>query len=594
MSVLSRLLSDMLFGARKVPSPPQDNGPGALAKAAEHLRSGRTDQALALCTQVAERDSTNPAALHMKGAIMAQRGEYQPAEESLRLALALDPHRTDAWVDLGSVLRLRDSWDEALACYARALEIDSRHVLAAYGQSQVLAQSGRASKAIDALQARVVLDYDPLLLRALVALLVTERQFETARQLCEQALVRNPDHPEAHSGLGYLALTQDQDAGRALAHFDRAVASISADADLLSNRGIALQELGRVDQALACYEHALSVDGQHHSARVHRALALLAKGDYRRGWEEFEYRRFDEEWGTPPDGVAEWQGEDLGGKSIYVYAEQGIGDELLFASCLPDLLRSAGKVMIECDPRLVAIFARSFPDAAVFDRAERLTGANSPRRAGADLMVPMGSLPRHLRIDLRTFPRHGAYLRPNAELVATLRARLAQLKEPLKVGVSWRGGTARTWGNRRSIALRDLLPLLQIPGIDWVSVQYGDVSAEIADLHARYGIRVWESPEVLGDYEQTAALACALDLVVSVQTAVVNLCGALARPVWVAVPVNPHWRYGLQGESMPWFSSVRVMRQAVADDWTGVITHMAQELRAFTRGTNDSLPIAAI
>ena len=583
MSVLSRLLRDALFRTRQEANPRGHHGRDVLAQAVEYLASGRSDQALALCTQAVNSESTNPAALHLMGTIMAQRGEYQSAEDSLRRALAADPHRTDAWVDLGNVLRLRDACDEALACYAQALEIDSLHVLAFYGMAQLLAQSCRANEAIDKLHSRVVLDYDPLLLRALVALLVKQGRFDTAKQLCEQALVRNPDNPEAHSGAGYVALTQEQNAARALAHFDRAVASISADADLLSNRGIALQQLGRVDEAIACYEQALFVDRQHHAARVHRALALLAQADYERGWEEYEHRRFGEDWATPPEGVAEWQGEELSGKSIYVYAEQGIGDEVLFASCLPDLLGCARQVMVECDPRLMGVFIRSFPDVAVFNRAERLTGVKSPVRVCADRMVPIATLPRYFRKHPQSFVRHGGYLCANEELVANLRVCLEKTPEPLKVGISWRGGTPKTWGNKRSIPLGDLLPVLQIPGISWVSVQYGNTHEELADLRTSHGLDVKEFPEVLADFDHAAALVCALDLVISVDNAIANLCGGLGRPGWVALALSPDWRYGMRGDSTPWYPSLRLFRQTVCDEWRDVIAALGSQLLTVAR-----------
>jgi hypothetical protein len=280
--------------------------------------------------------------------------------------------------------------------------------------------------------------------------------------------------------------------------------------------------------------------------------------------------------------VPEWQGEDLGAKSIYVYAEQGIGDEILFASCIPDLVRCSARVMLECDPRLMSIFARSFPGIAVYSRVQRLSGVQSPRRMGADFMVPMGSMPRYFRPHAQSFSTREGYLHADEGRTAAIRTRLASLSSGrLRVGISWRGGTRQTGAAVRSISLEDLLPMLQIPEVSWVSVQYGDVTAEIAALHEHHGICVHEFPEALRDYEQTAALACALDLVISVQTAIVNLCGALGRPVWVGVPLNPHWRYGPTAETIPWYASVREIRQTARGNWSDVIAEMQKRLRRF-------------
>ena len=561
-------------------------------EAVECLRSGRDDHALALCARVLEREPRHARALHLAGTIQAQRGELAAAGQSLNRALALDPGCADAWADLGNVKRLEGGREEALACYTRALEIDSGHVVAALGRCQLLAQSGRESEAIEAMRARIAPGYEPLLLRELVRLLCRQNQFDEARLLCRQALSHDPNHAEAHASAGYLALVADQDPVLALRHFDQAALALPEDADLSSNRGIALQQLGRFEEAIACYDHSIGIDPRHRAGRIHRALARLLAGDYPRGWEEYEYRRFADDWAVPPMGVAEWQGEELRDKSIYVYAEQGIGDEILFASCLPDLLAQSRRVLLECDPRLMTLFARSFPGITVFSRARRLSGAYNPSAAGADFMVPIGSLPRYFRTHGQSFATRDGYLRADERLAASMRARLAALPGKLRIGISWRGGTAQTDAASRSMRCEDLHPLLQTAGVSWVSVQYGDTRAEISELSAR-GIRMDAYPEVLADYEQTAALTCALDLVISVDTAIVNLCGALGRRTWAALPVNPHWRYGLRAQTMPWYASVRLARQAVRGDWTSVIADMKERLRAFDQGSDNSFPFAA-
>jgi hypothetical protein len=174
-----------------------------------------------------------------------------------------------------------------------------------------------------------------------------------------------------------------------------------------------------------------------------------------------------------------------------------------------------------------------------------------------------------------------------------MRERLAALPGRLRIGISWRGGTTQTGAASRSMCLEQLLSLLKVPAVSWISIQYGDVNAEIAAMRERHGVCVHEFPEVLADYDQTAALVCALDLVISVQTSIVNLCGALGRPVWVAAPLSPNWRYGSRADSTPWYSSVRVIRQKRSGDWTDAIVAMTQQLRLFTEGFDNTLSIAA-
>ena len=592
MSMLATLLRKAFARARPVGGGAETHA-GALEEAVECLRCDQNDRALALCLRVVEQEPQNARALYLIGSIYAQRGEYDAAARNLDHALALDPRCANAWADLGNIKRLEGANDDSLACFARALEIDPRHVVAVLGYAQLLAHAGREHEAIETLQARIVPDFEPLLLRELVNLLCRHDRFDAASLICQQALARDPRNAEAHALSGYLALVAHSDPVLALELFDQAALALPADADLSSNRGIALQQLGRFEEAIECYDRTISINPRHRAGRIHRALALLLAGDYARGWDEYEYRRLADDWAAPPMGVAEWQGEDLRSKSIYVYAEQGIGDEILFASCVPDLMTQSGRVMLECDPRLMPIFARSFPGIAVYNRAQRLSGTHSPTAVGADFMIPIGSLPRHFRPCAQSFPARRSFLCADADLSAVMRERLAALPGRLRIGISWRGGTAKTGAADRSMRLEELLSLLQVPAVSWVSVQYGDASAEIAAMRERHGICVHEFPEALADYEQTAALVCALDLVISVQTSIVNLCGALGRPVWVAAPLNPNWRYGLRTDSTPWYASVRVIRQKLPGDWTGAIVAMNQRLRLFTEGSDHTLSIVA-
>ena len=592
MSMLATLLRKALARARPAGGRAEIHV-NTLEEAVECLRSDRNDRALALCLRVVEQEPENARALYLIGSIHAQRGEYDAATQNLDHALALDPRCTDAWADLGNIKRLEGANDDSLACFARALEIDPGHVVAVLGYAQILAQTGREHEAIERLQARIVPNYEPLLLRELVNLLCRHNRFDAASLTCQQALARDSSNAEAHALSGYLALMAHSDPVLALEHFDQAALALPADADLSSNRGIALQQLGRFEEAIECYDKSISIDPRHRAGRIHRALALLLTGDYARGWDEYEYRRLAADWAAPPMGVVEWQGEDLQGKSIYAYAEQGIGDEILFASCIPDLMAQSGRVMLECDPRLMPIFARSFPGIAVYSRAQRLSGTHSPTAEGADFMIPIGSLPRHFRPHPQSFPARRSFLCADEDLSAMMRERLAALPGRLRIGISWRGGTTQTGAANRSIRLEQLLSLLKVSAVSWVSVQYGDANAEIAAMRERHGICVHEFPDVLADYEQTAALVCALDLVISVQTSIVNLCGALGRPVWVAAPLNPNWRYGLRADSMPWYASVRIIRQKLPGDWTGAIVAMNQRLRLFTEGSDNTLSIAA-
>jgi hypothetical protein len=204
-----------------------------------------------------------------------------------------------------------------------------------------------------------------------------------------------------------------------------------------------------------------------------------------------------------------------------------------------------------------------------------------PARHGGraiDWHIPLGSLPRLLRRSAGDFPRHSGYLAADPARIEYWRGRLAALGPGTKLGLSWRGGTVRTGWHRRSIALKQLAPLFASAGAHWVSLQYTDCGREISEFSASTGNVLNHWQEAIDDYDETAALVCALDGVVSVCTSLVHLAGALDRPVWVMAPAVPEWRYGIAGEEIPWYPSVRVLRQREPGEWDDVVAETAARI----------------
>jgi hypothetical protein len=296
----------------------------------------------------------------------------------------------------------------------------------------------------------------------------------------------------------------------------------------------------------------------------------LARGDFARGWENYEARLSSGHGVQRQYPIARWRGEDLRGKRIFVYGEQGLGDEIMFASCIPDLIAGGAHCLLDCNPRLRGLMRESFPDIEVL---ETLSRPDSPNviDVAADVCAPLGSLPRFLRASCERFAGGKAYLQAASRRVADWRERLAAGGSGLKVGLSWRGGLARTGRVQRSLELEALLPLLRTPGVDWVSLQHDARPEEIAALQARHGFRVADWRDAHADFSETAALICALDLVITVCSTVVHLSGALGRDTLVMTPRGAEWRYMLEGASMPWYGSVSLLRQHQRNDWGPVL-----------------------
>jgi hypothetical protein len=335
--------------------------------------------------------------------------------------------------------------------------------------------------------------------------------------------------------------------------------------------------------ALECYEKALALDPQDVQAHLNRSAIWLLREDYSRGWDEYEWRLRDPAHAPLHErfGLPLWEGDSLAGRRLLIYAEQGLGDELMYASMVPELIHQGAHCLIDCDPRLEGLFRRSFPGATVHgggqtDSADWLAAAG-----GADLRAPIASLPRFLRRSAESFPQHGGYLRAAPERIARWRERLAAAGPRPWIGLSWRGGVPRTGRGARSLRLVELLPLFTGTGATFVNLQYGHSADEVAELHASHGARLHHWTDAIDDYEETAALIAALDLTVSVCTAVVHCAGALGRPVWVMAPVRPEPRYGSRGSTMRWYPSARVFRQAVYGEWEPVIASVAGALATF-------------
>lgn len=251
----------------------------------------------------------------------------------------------------------------------------------------------------------------------------------------------------------------------------------------------------------------------------------------------------------------------------------------MFASCLHEIVAQAGKAIIECEPRLVQLFERSFPAATVVGLTASTQPAWLESHGDAACHIPIGSLPGMLRRDRQSFDNvHIPYLAPDAGQVAGFRAQLDELGPGCKVGIAWRGGLALSRTRSRSIDLQQLAPVLQLPGCHFVSIQYGDHAEEINDASKALGISIHHWPDKLANLDTFATLTAALDVVVTVCSAPVHFAGALGKPAIVLTPHAPEWRYVGNGKCMVWYPSITLLSQYSPGEWSPVIAEAASLL----------------
>jgi tetratricopeptide (TPR) repeat protein len=549
----------------------------SLAEAVALHRQGRLDAAEKIYGRVLKAQRDNFDALHLLGMLNHQRGKAGEAYRLIAAALKVDPRSPDALSNLAMVLHALKRDDEAIASLDKALALAPDHLDALNNRGNVLLALRRPADAAAAFDA--VLAREPRHVQALVnrGNARTELgQAEPAIADYDAALRLAPGQPLAlyNRGNALRALGRELDA---VAAYDRALAAAPAHVNAWLNRGLALAGLNRHREAIESYGKVLALAPDNADAHFNAALSLLTVGDYARGFSEYEWRwkrtgmSVRKDLRQPP-----WLGRTpLVGKTILLHAEQGLGDTVQFARYVPVLARSGARVVLEVQPELTALLAGIEGLAAVVGRGEKLPPF--------DLHCPLASLPLACKTDVAGIPADIPYLRADEPRIAKWRARLESLPQP-RIALAWSGRASHVNDRNRSIALAQFEPLLSLPGLQFVSVQR-ELRAGDAELLAREP-RIVHVGEEIADFADTAAILSLAELVVSVDTSVAHVAGALGRPSLVLLPLQPDWRWMLDRDRSPWYPDVALLRQTSSGDWAGAIDRLRGELaKAFPSAT---------
>jgi tetratricopeptide (TPR) repeat protein len=527
-----------------------------MAMALREYNAGHMTEAERFCLQVLALDVHHADALYMLGMAAFKTERFVIAERMIRRAIAINGRQAYYYSNLGNTLKALGKTEDAIACFRKAIEIQPSHSEACYNLANVLL----TDKKLDESEAlyKQALAVNPEYADALCNLGTVYRmqnRFDEAVDCFRRALKISPDNPDLCCNLGD-ALHMRGDLEEAVRWYMRTVELKPEHPKVLNCLCNVHFDLGNLPESVEWCNRALALRPDFGDALMNRSLLQLLQGDFANGWRNYEVR-----WSVyPPRAFTQpqWQGQPLNGASILLYAEQGLGDSLQFLRYVPLVQAAGGHVMLDLPINLRRLAAQIPGLAANFS-----TGETLPQ---FDFRCPMLSLPLACGTTLETIPARVPYLVAPQEALAKA-ASIGWSAEGLRVGVAWTGNPTHPKNRARSVPLDMLASLFDLEGVHFYSLQMG-VAED--DLVARKTTVVDLAP-VTSDMADTAAQMAYLDLVISIDTSMAHLAGALGRPLWVLLSKVPDWRWLLEREDCPWYPSARLIRQTVQNEWGSVI-----------------------
>ncbi len=544
-----------------------------------HFAHGEPKEAIASLRKALALQPDLPGGYFNLGQILQGQGQIADAVAQYEKAVALKPDDVEAHLRLGHLLPTQDRPAEALPHFECAVAIAPNNAEARVNLGVTFNALERPADAITQFEAALALNRDNVEAHHNlgVALLALNRSAEAITHY-ERVIGLKPDLPQAHMNLGNALHNLNRDA-EAAPHYERALALRADYAEAHMNFASSLQALGSHDDALSHFDKALALRPDSAAIKFNKAMLCLALQRFDEGWPLYE-ERWAAVTANKPRRYSwpRWDGRKTG--TLLVWAEQGLGDQILHAGMIPELTPLADRIVFEVEPRLVELFARSFPGIDVIALRDDLYSGH------ADAQVALGSLGRFLRPRLESFPRRQyGYLVSDAVRVAGLHERLHRDQRAV-VGLSWISHNPRS-GLSKSAKLRDFEAILQLPNCRFVDLQYGDTAVERAEIERELGVAVERLADIdnTNDIDGLAALIGACDAAVSVSNTTAHLAGALGTPTWTFVP-HGHariWYWFKHGEDSPWYPRVRVRRQAERQPWRGLVASIVGELSALLR-----------
>ena len=541
-----------------------------LRQALKRHQKGQLSGAARLYTAVLEHQPNHFDALHFLGLLNYQQGHFGEALRCIAAALRSNSRSVEGLANQGLVLHALGRYEDAVVSYDQALGLMPESAEIHNGRGNALTQLARHQDALESFDRALAIRPDYLLASYNRGTCLFDiGRAEEALGDFDRALAIDPHHAETLGNRGNVLFRLNR-IEEALTAYEAALAISPRHPQLLHNRAHALRQLGRPTKALATIAKAIDLGAADPEILYERGLIQLTLGEFSAGWKSYEWRWQTREFAAQRRGFSQplWRGEEaLTGKTILLHAEQGFGDTIQFARYLPLVASSGAHVILEVQRELKTLMAG-------LDSAMTTVAARGEPLPPFEIHCPLASLPLDFKTELATIPGGTPYLAVPEDRLALWRKRLPA--QPMSVGLVWAGRPTHPNDRNRSIALKRLTPLFAAPGIRLVSLQ--------CDVHQDDDRILRGHPDVLcvghevRDFADTAALISLLDVIVSVDTAVAHLAGALGKPVFILLPYAAEFRWMLVRQDSPWYPTARLFRQPRPGDWETVVTQVRASL----------------
>jgi tetratricopeptide (TPR) repeat protein len=501
--------------------------------AIKHYMSGNLKRASEIYLEVLRDRPDNTDALFMLGVMSAQKGNFNFAIECFLETININPAHIGAYYNLGNVYRDKGQINEAFKCYLKVIQLNPMH-------PEAYINLGIIHRA--------------------------QRRFHEEIKCYQKAIQINPRSAEAFFNLGHAFFDKEQ-FDKALACYEKVIRLNPSFSHAYMNLGLVLRISGRQVEALSCYQKVIQINPDDAEAHWNLSNVLLLTGNFKPGWKEYMWLWKTEDYLKQRRlfSQPEWNGSDIKGRTILLYAEYGFGDTIQFIRFAPLVEKYGARVIVECQRELASLLQTSEGMQKVIPRGKDLPDC--------DIRCSLMMLPVLFDTSLETVPDKIPYLTANPALVEKWHKRLLYDNSKMKIGIVWSGVST----SRKFCSLDTFAPLAQLEGISFYSLQKGEAVKET--VNTPKGMQLYDYTDEINDFSDTAALIENLDLVISIDTSVAHLAGALGKPVWTLLPFVPDWRWLLNREDSPWYPTMKLFRQPSLGDWKNVIDKVLVNLQ---------------